>query len=101
MEREEVGGDFLFMIALKREMPENGNACPCQSDYVTCWADEEDRDVPLYGRPDWCPWVEIVRCKDCDFRLETDDGEGICPKLASLFVEDDFFCADGKRREEA
>ena len=45
--------------------------------------------------------VEVVRCKDCDFRLETDDGEGICPNIARLFVEDDFFCADGKRREEA
>lgn len=47
------------MIALNRDMPDDCGCCPCQSDYCTCWADPEDRDVPVYGRPDWCPWVEI------------------------------------------
>lgn len=40
---------------------------------------------------------ELIRCKDCDkYKIYND---GYCPWIAQE-VEEDFFCKDGKRKEE-
>lgn len=45
--------------------------------------------------------VEIVRCKDCKHREY--DGSPFCPWMCEIDgrnVPDDWFCADGERKEE-
>ena len=48
----------------------------------------------IWSRDDNCPLVEVVTCKDCKHNYEDTcdfDGLGVC---------DDYFCANGKRKEE-
>ena len=64
----------------------------------------DKRDVELL-QPDWKTWcmnkkvdmVEVVRCKDCNNRGTSD-----CPieELCNGWIpSDDWFCADGERKE--
>lgn len=41
--------------------------------------------------------VQVVRCKDCRFRYQ--DGANFC-LLGSMCMSDEWFCADGERRED-
>ena len=47
--------------------------------------------------------VEVVRCKDCAwFHLKGDGcpcGHGTCSMITGEIMSEDFYCADGKRRE--
>ena len=46
-----------------------------------------------------CGLQEIVRCKDCKHYRKIDNG-GICVMLArEEKMTDDWFCADGERRD--
>ena len=46
-------------------------------------------------------WTELVRCRDCAYRVEanTSDGSAWCSQLDGL-MPPDWFCADGERKEE-
>ena len=58
------------------------------------WWDKEYKESDRSSRDDDCPLVEIVTCKDCKHNYEDTcdiDGLGVC---------DDYFCANGKRKEE-
>lgn len=52
--------------------------------------------------------IEVVKCKDCKWWQKTDNYDGVfgcCEHIEMLidkpiFVNKDFFCADGERREE-
>ena len=85
------------MIAINIEMPKRCWDCPIshvdEIDYYICG--EIGKNVYLYANeihPD-CPLVEIVTCKDCKYNKN-----GVCPNYRH-FVDDDFYCADGERRE--
>lgn len=44
---------------------------------------------------------EVVRCKDCKYLNDRDDNIlRWCKRLICGCVKDNFFCADGERREE-
>ena len=43
--------------------------------------------------------VQVVRCKDCKHCIRSDSPIGWC-EGNTIFVPDDWFCADGERREE-
>lgn len=45
------------------------------------------------------PTIEIVRCRECKHRIPAFGGFYMC-KLWNQFIDDDFFCADGKRRDD-
>lgn len=42
--------------------------------------------------------VSVVRCKDCKHCIRSDSPNGWC-EGNTIFVPDDWFCADGERRE--
>lgn len=49
------------------------------------------------------PAVDIVECKDCKYKIETEDGEWnpediVCDYWASDGLEADDFCSRGERR---
>lgn len=44
-------------------------------------------------KPDDCPLVEIITCKNCKY-----NNEGSC-EMDGYGVADDYFCASAKRRE--
>ncbi len=44
--------------------------------------------------------VFVVRCKECRFYGTNDDYYDGCCVKNDLCVEEDFYCADGERREE-
>jgi len=41
----------------------------------------------------------VVRCKDCKFHTYEEPGMVYCPTNIGGWVEEDFFCKDGERRE--
>jgi len=50
-----------------------------------------------------CPTIEavpVVRCKDCKYHEDEENGMVYCPKMIGGWVEDDWFCADGEPKEE-
>lgn len=53
------------------------------------------KDVIGEGRPGWCPFKEVVECKDCAH-------EGECPQGFEWEDEyvDIYWCQAGERREE-
>jgi hypothetical protein len=60
-----------------------------------------DEKIPGYDffkdgneKPDFCPLVEIVTCKDCKHNRD-----GVCPNYRH-FVDDNFYCADAERISE-
>ena len=42
---------------------------------------------------------ELVRCKDCRWREREQPGMVYCPNTVGNWAEDDWYCADGERRE--
>lgn len=77
------------MIAIKgmEEMPANCFDCCLTALECPVSMFRENR------RADGCPLIEIVTCKDCKYNSKmTCDIEG-------YVISDDYFCADGERRE--
>ena len=44
--------------------------------------------------------VEAVRCKDCKFHTDEEPGMVYCPGILGNWVNDDWYCADGERKEK-
>lgn len=44
--------------------------------------------------------VEVVRCKDCKHHEDESPGMVYCHNLVGGWVREDFFCADGERRDD-
>ena len=42
---------------------------------------------------------EIIRCRDCKHRTTDEPGMVYCESIIGGWVKDDFYCADGERRE--
>lgn len=45
--------------------------------------------------------VEVVRCRDCKHHEDESPGMVYCPAQVGGWVSEDFFCADGERRDES
>lgn len=43
--------------------------------------------------------VEVVRCKDCKYHEDEAPGMLWCPHIAGCWVNENWFCADGGRKE--
>lgn len=85
------------MIAIKgmEEIPSCCRHCPC-SDNLQCNLITQYND--LKGRPNDCPLVEIITCKECKNYVKGALDEEICLKGHEL-IHEDFYCADGERRK--
>jgi len=44
--------------------------------------------------------IKVVRCIDCQHHEEEEPGMIWCPIIKGSWVSEDFFCADGIRRED-
>ena len=44
--------------------------------------------------------VEVVRCKDCRFHENEEIGMVYCPAVVGGWVEDNWFCKGGERKNE-
>lgn len=44
--------------------------------------------------------VEVVRCKDCRFHEDEQIGMVYCPAVVGGWVEDNWFCKGGERKDE-
>lgn len=45
--------------------------------------------------------VEVVRCKDCKYHEDEEIGMVYCPNMIGGWVVENWFCADGERKEGA
>lgn len=88
------------MIAIKdMEMPKSCTECEMtHEDRYSCdLCDFTGSDVTYEIRKNLkhsdCPLVEIVTCEDCKHRRGN-----VCRSFRHL-ISDDFFCADGERKE--
>ena len=43
--------------------------------------------------------VEVVRCRECKYHEEEGIGMVYCPNMIGGWVENEWFCATGKRKE--
>ena len=43
--------------------------------------------------------VEVVRCRECKYHEEEEIEMVYCPNMIGGWVENEWFCADGKRKE--
>ena len=43
--------------------------------------------------------VEVVRCRECRYREEEQPGMVYCPNTVGGWVDEDWFCAGGERRD--
>lgn len=92
-------------------MPDSCSECPCfrTDEYNGHEASEcmcklitfGDNDGWIYHtRPNWCPLVEIVRCKDCKYCKVYDDIPW-CDRLTGTFrVKEESFCSYARRRTD-
>lgn len=44
--------------------------------------------------------VEVVRCVECIYHEDEKPGMVYCPQMVGGWVKDDWFCADGERKQE-
>lgn len=44
--------------------------------------------------------VRVVRCKDCRWHEREQPGMVYCPNTVGNWVEDDWYCKGGERRED-
>lgn len=58
-----------------------------------------DIDAPCAAYKNKTYMVEVVRCKDCVFRLKDDVGRAYCD-LGDFYVGDTDYCSRGERRDE-
>jgi hypothetical protein len=84
------------MIAINMEMPKS--CADCERGSICGYG-------LGYGRPDDCPLVEIVTCKDCKHWDKEwtpnvpDDKEYHYCWMMDCNTSEDFYCADAERRE--
>ena len=45
--------------------------------------------------------VQVVRCKDCKFHEQEEPGMVYCSATVAGWVEENWFCKGGERREDA
>lgn len=43
--------------------------------------------------------VPVVRCRDCRYHEDEQAGMIYCPSMVGGWVDSDWFCADGERKE--
>ena len=46
-------------------------------------------------------WEPLVRCKDCRWHEQEQPGMVYCPAVVGGWVEEDWFCAGGVRKDGA
>ena len=54
-------------------------------------------DVTTKEKIDKLPTIEIIRCKDCIYHEDKEPGMVYCPNIVGGWVDEDFYCRDGKR----
>lgn len=81
------------------EMPRNCTECiEFKDDCDHYW----DYYCTHESRPNDCPLIEIVKCKDCKHKIQalsTEQGATGCELIRGTFYED-FFCKEGERRAD-
>ena len=68
---------------------------PIKVDLPEDWLDQIMERIKQDG-----DWQLITRCRDCKHHEDEEPGMVYCPNQVGGWVSEDFFCADGKRREE-
>ena len=43
--------------------------------------------------------VNVVRCKNCEYREDEQPGMVYCPNIVGGWVDENWFCAGGERKE--
>lgn len=93
------------MIAIDVEMPNSCAKCQFQIEKDGCF---RCRNKVIGSNKRWnerlsdCPLKEIVTCKDCKYYRNKDNDEWCTNhsiKDNKFWVREDYFCADGERRE--
>lgn len=95
----------IRMIAIKEmEMPKSCFQCDFYSGEYGCRLKFTEECNPSVEKPDDCPLIEIVTCKDCkhnayETKIKGDESIRIFCRKNKTYRCIDGFCSDGKRRE--
>lgn len=89
------------MVAVKgMKMPKSCIECLLFDDeYGDCNVYGESKADVTEKRAKNCPLVEIITCKDCSIGKRERSYSGKYCTYTGRITEDDFYCADGKRKE--
>ena len=74
-----------------------GNICTI-NDSITLHAVLDGLDVKFVRMGD-CPLVPVVRCKDCRWYIDKEPGMVYCLMTVGGWVEEDWFCKGGERKD--
>lgn len=96
------------MIAIKdMEMPKSCSKCPFKATFPNTGLKNgvcNDLHIPFKRHP-YCPLVEIITCNGCKYwnkdsspRVPDNKEYHFCP-IMDCNTAEDFYCADGERRE--
>ena len=91
-----IDADAMLNEFLKRytEMERNRNlvfaACEIKQDFADMISDFPTVDA-----------VEVVRCRECKYHEEEGIDMVYCPNMIGGWVENEWFCANGERKEGA
>lgn len=65
------------------------------------------KEVKALAEQPWFPvmmrelgYVKPVMCCECVYHEDEEPGMVYCPKVAGGWVDDDFYCRDGKKADE-
>ena len=89
-----IDADTVVTIQVYNDMTEEyGTKRVTIADAIDEWSDE--------GCPPFADVVEVVRCKDCKYHENERIDMVYCPAVLGVgsWVENDWFCKDGERRE--
>ena len=67
---------------------------------TTSWADAFSEAADMIDDMPTADVAEVVRCKDCIFHEYEQPGMVYCPATVGGWVEDDWFCKGGIKRDE-
>lgn len=66
----------------------------------TTWARAFEESADVVECAHTIDAVEVVRCKDCRWHEREQPGMVYCPNTVGNWVEDDWYCKGGERRED-
>ncbi len=94
------------MVAIDMKMPKSCFQCDFYSNEYGCKLKFTEECNPSVEKPDDCPLVEIITCKDCKHWKDSDGvyrrgigAESICPINLKEVHDGIFYCCNGERRE--
>ena len=99
------GAEFISHIAdaIKHDLSEKVLDRAEHSDIIVTASQTRVTEQPFYNQVEYRRWItvaDLVRCKDCIYHEDEQPGMVYCPAIVGGWVEDEWFCKGGERKND-